>query len=72
MINKKLFMTSRQKIETEEKIWNLLIGYEEIYKKVQPTLSFSTDNKIFLMKNELLEKLPKCVKEKLLKLLVAY
>ena len=58
-------MTSRQQIETEEKIWGLLKGYEDIYEKAQPTLSFSNDEKTFFMKKELLEKLPKNIKDKL-------
>ena len=62
-------MTEKQKLETEEKIWNLLNGYEHIFTTVQPTLTYSIASDRFYMKKELLRKLPKEIKDELLAIL---
>lgn len=62
-------MTEKQKQETEEKIWNFLRGYEHIFTTVQPTLTYSIASNKFCMKNALLIKLPKDLKEELLTIL---
>lgn len=65
-------MNSIQKQETEEKIWKLLRGYENIYKTEQPTFTYSTLSDSFLMKKELLSKLPKEIADKLLTIVKPY
>ncbi len=62
-------MTKKQKLETEEKIWNLLKGYDHIFKTVQPTLTYSISSNRFCMQKELLTKLPKDLQNELLTIL---
>lgn len=59
-------MKETQKQAIEEKIWSLLMGFENIYKTEQPTFTYSTEDESYCMKKELLEKLPLNLRSELL------